>query len=108
LDCSPSGATPSSIAAFLRRVAESMGENEENATFEILKGIQASRADLPAETVTRFGRLEARIGRLDLGLRKDRRNATGMLVMMGETVGDFAARVSEVEKRVAALESRMG
>jgi hypothetical protein len=46
--------------------------------------------------------------RLDLGLRKDRRNAAGMLVMMRATAGDFDARVSEVEERVAAPESRTG
>jgi hypothetical protein len=85
-----------------------MGDTVENATFEILKGIQASLADLRAETVTRFDRLEARIDRLDLGMRKDRRNAAGMLVMMRATAGDFDARVSEVEERVAALESGTG
>jgi hypothetical protein len=85
-----------------------MGDNVENATFEILKGIRASIADLRAETVTRFDKLETRMDRLDLGLRKDRRNAAGMLVMMRATAGDFDARVSEVEERVAALESRTG
>jgi hypothetical protein len=85
-----------------------MSDNVENATFEILTGIQASLADLRVETVTRFDRLEARIDRLDLGLRKDRRNAAGMLVMMRATAGDFDARVSEVEERVAALESGTG
>lgn len=85
-----------------------MGDDVENATFEILKGIRASIADLRAETVTRFDKLETRMDRLDLGLRKDRRNAAGMLVMMRATAGDFDARVSEVEERVAALESRTG
>lgn len=85
-----------------------MGDNVENATFEILKGIRASIADLRAETVTRFDKLETRMDRLDLGLRKDRRNAAGMLVMMRATAGDFDARVSEVEERGAALESRTG
>lgn len=85
-----------------------MGDNVGNATFEILKGIRASIADLRAETVTRFDKLETRMDRLDLGLRKDRRNAAGMLVMMRATAGDFDARVSEVEERVAALESRTG
>ena len=85
-----------------------MSDNVENATFEILTGIQASLADLRLETVTRSDRLEARIDRLDLGLREDRRNAAGMLVMMRATAGDFDARVSEVEERVAALESGTG
>ena len=85
-----------------------MGDTVENATFEILTGIQSSLADLRAETVTRFDRLEARIDRLDLGMLEDRRNAAGMLVMMRATTGDFDARVSEVEERVVALESRTG
>ncbi|MBE7203447.1 MAG: hypothetical protein INR70_37400 [Parafilimonas terrae] len=84
-----------------------MGDNVENATIEILKGIQASlallRSDTTAfrvETVTRFDSLKA-------GLRTDRRNAAGMLVMMRATAGDFDARMSEVEERVAALEIRI-
>ena len=85
-----------------------MGDGVENATFEILKGIPASIARLRDEAVSRFDRLEARIDRLDLGIRKDRRNAAGMLVMMRATAGDFDARVSEVEDRVAALESGAG
>ena len=80
----------------------------ENATFEILKGIPASIASLRDEAVSRFDRLEVRIDRLDLGMRKDRRNAAGMLVMMRATAGDFDARVSEVEDRVAALKSGAG
>ncbi|GJE51193.1 hypothetical protein GOFOIKOB_4248 [Methylobacterium tardum] len=83
-----------------------MGDTVENATFEILKGIQASLADLRAETVTRFDRLEARIDRLDLGICEDRRIAAGMPVMMRAAAGDFDARVSEFEGRVPALESR--
>lgn len=80
----------------------------ENATFEILKGIQASIASLRDEMVSRFDKLEARVDRLDLGLRKDRRNAAGMLVMMRATRGDFDVRVSEVEDGIAALESGAG
>jgi len=80
----------------------------ENATFEILKGIQASIASLRDEMVSRFDKLEARVDRLDLGLRKDRRNAAGMLVMMRATPGDFDVRVSEAEDGIAALESGAG
>jgi hypothetical protein len=69
--------------------------NVEDATHEILKGIQASIAQLDE----RFDRLEA-------SLRKDRRNVAGMLVMMRATAGDFDERVSEVEERVTALEAR--
>lgn len=105
---SPGGAIPSMKAASTSRGAVSMGDTVVNATFEILKGIQASLANLWAETVTRFDRLEARIDRLDLGMREDRGNAAGMPVTMRATAGDFDARVSEVEERIAALESRSG
>jgi hypothetical protein len=44
----------------------------------------------------------------ETGMREDRRDAAGMLVMMRATAGDFDARVSEVEESVAALESRTG
>ncbi|WP_210187135.1 hypothetical protein [Methylobacterium sp. UNCCL125] len=81
----------------ISRGAGAMGDDGENATFEILKGIQASLADLRSETVTRFDRLEARIDRL---------NAAGMRVTMRATAVRFDARVSEVEDRVAAQESR--
>jgi BMFP domain-containing protein YqiC len=96
------------MAAFISRGTVSMGDTVENATFEILTGIEASLADLGAEMVTRFDRLEARIDRLDLGMREDRRIAAGMLMMMRATAGDFDARISEVEERVAAPESRTG
>lgn len=88
-----------------------MGDNVENATFEILKGIQASLA----QVLARFDNLEARMGNfemrmegLETGMRKDRRNAAGMLVLMVATAGDFDARVSAVKEPVAALESRTG
>jgi len=76
-----------------------MSDNVETATIEILNGIQGSIAQLRTETLARFDKLEA-------SLRKDRRNAAGMLVMMRATAGDFDARVSEVEERVTAPEAR--
>jgi hypothetical protein len=72
-----------------------VAENVDDVTLENLKGIQASIAKLNE----RFDHLEA-------GLRKDRRNVAGMLVMMRATAGDFDERVSEIEERVAALEAR--
>ncbi len=76
-----------------------MPDNVESATFEILKSIQASIADLAEQTARRFDQLET-------NMRKDRRNVAGMLVMMRATAGDFNQRVSEIEERVAALEGR--
>jgi uncharacterized protein YukE len=74
-------------------------DNVESATFEILKSIQASIADLAEQTARRFDQLEA-------NMRKDRRNVAGMLVMMRATAGDFDQRASEIEERLAALEGR--
>ena len=77
-----------------------MANNVEDATHQILKGIQAAIATL-SERVGEFGE---RFDRLEAEMRKDRRNVAGMLVMMRATAGDFDARVAEVEERVAALE----
>jgi hypothetical protein len=85
-----------------------MGDNVENATIGILTGIQASLAQLRSETTVFRAETLARFDGLETGLRKDRRNAAGMLVMMRATAGDFDARVSEVEECVSALESRTG
>ena len=74
-----------------------MADNVENATFDILKSIQAA---IP-ETNARLERLEA-------GLRKDRRNSAGMLVMMRATAGDFDERVSELEEHMERIENRAG
>lgn len=74
-----------------------MPDNVEDATLEILKNIQASIAQFRAETTARLDRLEA-------GMRKDRRNVAGMLVLMRATAGDFDERVNEVEERVTALD----
>ncbi|MCJ2090740.1 hypothetical protein MKK88_32865 [Methylobacterium sp. E-005] len=79
----------------------------ENATIEILKGIQASLAQLRSDTTALRAETGARFDSLAAGLPKDRRNAAGMLVMMRATAGDFDARVGEVEERVAAFESRI-
>ena len=78
-----------------------MTENVENLTLEILKSIQADLAGFRADTSERFERLEG-------SLRKQRRGAAGMLVMMQATAGDFDERVKDVEERVAALEKRAG
>jgi hypothetical protein len=85
-----------------------MGDGVGNAAFEILKRIPASIARLRDKMVWRFDTLEARVDRLDLGMRKDPCNAAGMRVTRRATAGDFDARVSENEVRVAILESGAG
>jgi hypothetical protein len=71
-----------------------LADNVENVTLDILKNIQASIA-----------RLNERFDHLEAAMRKDRRNVTGMLVMMRATAADFDERVSEIEERVTALET---
>ena len=80
-----------------------MSDNVQTVTLEILKNIQASIVQLDG----RFDRLEERIDAIDAGMRKDRRNVAGMLVMMRATAGDFDTRIAEVEERVKALDARL-
>ncbi|MGA0596686.1 hypothetical protein [Enterovirga sp. CN4-39] len=75
-----------------------MAENIQDATFEILKNLQSTLVEFRTEVNQRLDTLEA-------GMRKDRRNAAGMIVMMRATAGDFDQRVSEVEERLARLEA---
>ena len=75
-----------------------MAENIQDATFEILKNLQATLVEFRTE-------VNQRLDRLETGMRKDRRNAAGMIVMMRATAGDFDQRVSEVEERLARLEA---
>jgi len=77
-----------------------VANNVQDATLEILKGIQAGIAQFRAETNERLDRLET-------AMRRDRRNLSGMLVMMRATAGDFDERVNEIEERVAKLEARL-
>lgn len=86
-----------------------MPNNVDDVTHGILKSIQASIATLAGEVhqlADRVDHLTERFDRLEAGLRKDRRNVAGMLVMMRATAGDFDERVAEVEERVAALEAQ--
>ena len=83
-----------------------MGDNVENAVFEILKKIQSDitlgRSEMKQfkqDTETRFERLETLI-------RKQRRDGAAMLVMMRAAAGDFEERLAVVEQQIAALEAR--
>ena len=79
-----------------------MAENVQNVTLEILKNIQSGITEIHG----RLDRLDARIEEVATGMRKDRRNVAGILVMMRATAGEFDERISEVEERMARLESR--
>ena len=83
-----------------------MANNVEDATHQILKGIQASIATLHERVSKLNDDFGQRFDHLEAAMRKDRRNVAGMLVMMRATAGDFDERVAEVEERVAALEAR--
>jgi hypothetical protein len=90
-----------------------MGDNVENAVFEILKKIQGDLATFRASVDTRFdaidshfGAVDTRIAAVETLLRKQRRDSAGMLVMTRAVSGDFEERVTDLEQRVGKLEER--
>ncbi|MFN5525425.1 hypothetical protein, partial [Bradyrhizobium sp.] len=83
-----------------------MAEAPTDAVLPILVKIQEGIAALRAE-VGQFRQDDrAEHERMESLIRKQRRDAAGMLVMMRATASDFDERVSEVEERIAALEAR--
>ena len=83
-----------------------MAEAPTDAVLPILAKIQEGIAALRAE-VGQFRQDDrAEHERMESLIRKQRRDAAGMLVMMRATASDFDERVSEVEERIAALEAR--
>ena len=50
--------------------------------------------------------VNGRLDRLEEIARKQRRDSAGMLVMMRATVSDYEERVSDLELRMTALETR--
>ena len=83
-----------------------MAEAPTDAVLPILVKIQEGIAALRAE-VGQFRQDDrAEHERMESFIRKQRRDAAGMLVMMRATASDFDERVSEVEERIAALEAR--
>jgi hypothetical protein len=76
-----------------------MSENMQKAMFKILKKLQGHMALFRAEANERFERLEEHV-------RKQRRDAAGLLVMAKAVTGDFAEQVAAIEERVAVLEAR--
>jgi hypothetical protein len=83
-----------------------MVETPTDAVPQILIKIQDSITALRAE-IGQFKRdNEAQHERMEGLIRKQRRDAAGMMVIMRATVSDFDERVDEVIERVAALEAR--
>ena len=83
-----------------------MADNPSDAVSQILIKIQDSISSLRSELGQFRLSAEARFERMESLIRKQRRDAAGMLVMMRATASDFDERVSEVEERVAALEAK--
>jgi hypothetical protein len=83
-----------------------MADNPTDAVPQILikiqEGISSLRSELGQFRLSTEGRFERR----ESLIRKQRRDAAGMLVMMRATASDFDERVNEVEERVAALEAK--
>jgi hypothetical protein len=82
-----------------------MADNPTDAVHQILIMIQDNISSLRSELGQFRLSTEARFERMESLIRKQRRDAAGMLVMMRATASDFDERVSEVEERVAALEA---
>lgn len=72
----------------------------------ILMKIQESIAALRSEVGQFRQDNQAQHDRMEALIRKQRRDAAGMLVMMRAAASDFDERVSEVEEHVAALEGK--
>lgn len=85
-----------------------MADNVENATFDILKTIQSSIAELRTDMDRQFSDVGRRFEKLEDGLRTERRNNAGVLVMMRATVGHFEERVRKREDRVDEMQRRFG
>ncbi len=83
-----------------------MADNPNDAVHQILIKIQDSISALRSELGQFKLENEVQHDRMEGLIRKQRRDAAGMLVMMRATASDFDERVSEVEERVAALEAK--
>jgi len=77
-----------------------------DAVPQILIKIQESIAALRSEMGQFRQSTETRFERVETLIRKQRRDAAGMLVMMRATASDFDERVSDVEERLSALEAK--
>jgi hypothetical protein len=84
-----------------------------DAVPQILIKIQDSIGTLRSELGTvrsELGTLRSdltpRLDRIENIVRKQRRDAAGMLVLMRTAASDFDERISDVDERVSALEDR--
>jgi uncharacterized protein YeeX (DUF496 family) len=78
-----------------------MAGNVESVTFEILKSIQASIAELRRDMNERFDAFSAEA-------RKDRRNINGLMTLLQAASGDSDERIRDLDDRVSIIEDRAG
>jgi hypothetical protein len=82
-----------------------MVESPTEPVSQILTEIQESMRALRSEVGTLRSELTPRLDRIENVVRKQRRDAAAMMVIMQATVGDFDERVSEIEEQIAALDA---
>ena len=89
-----------------------MAEEPINITTDILIAIREDLSSFRTsveerfdQVEGRFDQVEVRLERLEKLIRKYRRDAAAMMVIMQATAGDFDERVSAVEERIVALEA---
>jgi hypothetical protein len=83
-----------------------MADASTDAVPQILIKIQDSIGTLRSELGTLRSDLTPRLDRIENIVRKQRRDAAGMLVLMRAAACDFDERISDIGERVSALEDR--
>jgi hypothetical protein len=81
-----------------------MADTPTDAVPQILVKIQDSISTLRSELGTLRSDLTPRLERIENIVRKQRRDAAGLLVLMRAAASDFDERISDLGKRLSALE----
>jgi len=76
-----------------------MADSVENAVFDILKKIQADISAVRTDIGAFKAENRAEHERMEGMMRRQRRDAAGMLVMTRAIVGEFEERVTDLEQR---------
>ena len=82
-----------------------MAERPTDVTLDILIKIQESIGALRSELGAFKRDNQTQHERMELLIRKQRRDHAAMLIIVRATAGDFDERVSDIEARVTALEA---
>ena len=89
-----------------------MPDTVQDATFEILKRIQESIAELRSGTEASIDALRRdmteRFDQFSAQAHKDRRNVNGLMALLQAASGDFDERIRDMDERVSILEDRAG